>query len=230
METHGQSLIPPDTLLQSARYDLAHMLSSVAMMLGFSLRAEGSRHVPRRGPALLVANHQSFFDPLLVGLASGRRLCYLARKTLYRNRLLAWLIRCLNAVPIDHEGIGKEGLRAALEMLNAGRAVLVFPEGVRTSDGAVQPLRPGVQLLVKRAQGPVIPVGIAGAFEAWPRQRKYPLPAPLFCAPRPGSIAVSIARPLDPRHLAALPRQELLDLLGAELQAAATRAERLRRK
>ena len=230
MSKNGKILIPPETLLSSVRYDATYWLTSLPMALGFSLRAEGSCHVPLRGPALLIANHQSFFDPLLVGLASRRQLCYLARKTLYKNPALAWMIRCLNAFPIDQEGVGKEGLKATLEMLHSGRAVLVFPEGERTGDGVMQPLKPGVQLLVKRAGAPVIPVGIAGAYEAWPRWRKYPVPAPLFFPPRPGGIAVSIGRPLEAHRLAGLERQALLDLLFAEVQALVRRADKLRRR
>jgi len=214
----------------SAYYEAMYALSAVPMALGFSMRVGGGRHVPASGPALLIANHQSFFDPLLVGLGAGRPLCYLARKTLYRNPVFAWLIRSLNAVPIDQAGIGKEGLKTTLELLHSGRAVLVFPEGERTTDGAMQALKPGVQLLIKRAEAPVVPVGIAGAYDAWPRWRKCPVPAPLFMAPRPGTIAVSYGRPLDSRRLAELPRQDLLERLFTEVHTLVDRAERLRRK
>src|SRR5262245_36708030 len=180
MPQNGTSLIPPATLLSDLRYDFGYVVTSVSLTLGFGLRAHGSRHVPLRGPALLVANHQSFLDPILVGLASRRRLYYLARKTLFRNPVFGWLIRAFNAVPIDQEGVGKEGLKAILGLLGAGRAVVVFPEGSRTRDGQMDELKPGVQLLLKRATTPVLPVGIAGAYEAWPISRQYPLPAPLF--------------------------------------------------
>jgi len=226
----SQSKLPPDSFLRAVRYDLTYWLSAVPTALAFSLRSEGSRHVPLSGPVLLIANHQSFLDPLLVGLASRRRLCYLARKSLYKNPAFAWIIRGLNAVPIDQEGVGKEGLRTTLDMLGAGRAVLVFPEGERTHDGVMQELKPGVQLLLKRTSAQVIPVGIAGAYDAWPRWRKYPVTAPLFMPPRPGTIAVSIGRPIAPERLEGLPREELLKVLFDEIHTIATRAERLRRK
>jgi 1-acyl-sn-glycerol-3-phosphate acyltransferase len=226
----SHSKLPPDSFLRALRYDATYCLTAMPMALAFSLRSEGSRHVPLCGPALLIANHQSFFDPLLVGLASRRRLCYLARKTLYTNPAFAWIIRGLNAVPIDQEGVGKEGLRTTLDMLNAGRAVLVFPEGERTHDGVIQELKPGVQLLLKRTAAQVIPVGIAGAYDAWPRWRKYPLAAPLFFPPRRGAIAVSIGRPIAPARLEGLSREQLLHVLFDEIHAVATRAERLRRK
>jgi 1-acyl-sn-glycerol-3-phosphate acyltransferase len=197
--------------------------------LGFSMRTEGMNNVPREGPALLISNHQSFFDPALVGVAARRQLCYLARKTLFRIPAFAWYIRSVNAVPVDHEGVGVEGMKAILQQLQAGRAVVVFPEGTRTANGHLQPIRPGVMLLIKRARAPVVPVGIAGAFEAWPRWRAVPIPAPLFLPAARGTLAVSIGRPLDGVKLAELPRDRLLTALFDELSKVHQRANRLKR-
>jgi 1-acyl-sn-glycerol-3-phosphate acyltransferase len=209
-------------------YETVFWVSGPVMTLGFSLRTEGMRHVPKIGPALLIANHQSFLDPDLVGLAARRHLCYLARKTLFRNRAFGWFIRSLHAAPIDQEGIGIDGIRVILEQLQQGRAVLVFPEGERTHDGLIHPLRPGVALLIKRSQAPVVPVGIAGAYQAWPRQRAFPIPAPLFLPAQHGRIAVSISRPLDGRQLSELPRDRVLADLFEELQRAHQKANHLR--
>ncbi len=118
--------------------------------LGFSLRMQGERNMPQRGPALLIANHQSFLDPILCGLIARRPMVYLARKTLFKNRFGAAIIRSLNAVPIDQEGVGKEGMRTILDQLKLGKAVVVFPEGERTPHGRMQPLKPGIHLLIKR--------------------------------------------------------------------------------
>jgi 1-acyl-sn-glycerol-3-phosphate acyltransferase len=211
-------------------YESFFWVSGPAMTLGFSLRTEGMRHIPKSGPALLIANHQSYFDPDLVGIAARRHLCFLARKTLFQNKVFAWLIRTLEAIPIDQEGIGIDGIRDILEQLQAGRAVLVFPEGERTHDGQMQPLRPGVSLLIKKAQAPVVPVGIAGAYDAWPRWRPFPIPAPLFLPAQKSTIALSIRPPLDGRQLAELPREKLLAELFDELKKAHDQAERLRRR
>jgi 1-acyl-sn-glycerol-3-phosphate acyltransferase len=211
-------------------YESFFWVSGPAMTLGFSLRTDGMRHVPKSGPALLIANHQSYLDPDLVGIAARRHLCFLARKTLFQNKVFAWLIRTLEAIPIDQEGIGIDGIRDILEQLQAGRAVLVFPEGERTHDGQLQPLRPGVSLLIKKAQAPVVPVGIAGAYDAWPRWRPFPIPAPLFLPAQKSTIALSIRPPLDGRQLAELPREKLLATLFDELKNAHDQAERLRRR
>jgi 1-acyl-sn-glycerol-3-phosphate acyltransferase len=216
--------------LSALWYDLSRAACAVGMTFGFSLRTQGRRHVPARGPAILIANHQSFLDPVLIAVAARRRPGALARKTLFGHPAFAWLIRSFNAIPVDQEGIGIQGIRVAIDFLRQGRVLIVFPEGGRTPDGTLQPLMPGIQLLIKRAGAPVVPVGIAGAYAAWPSWRHYPIPAPLFLPANKSCLAVSISPPLDARCLASLPREQLLSALFAELQKARDRAEQLRRK
>src|SRR5688500_5705536 len=91
-----------------------------ANLLGFGARIERRHGFPEKGPVLVVANHQSFLEPPVVGLATGRRLVYLARKSLFKNAFLAGLIRSLDAVPIDQDGVGKEGIRTILNELGKG--------------------------------------------------------------------------------------------------------------
>jgi 1-acyl-sn-glycerol-3-phosphate acyltransferase len=211
-------------------YEVAYFFAHFATLLGCSLRTEGRHNLPRRGPVLVVANHQSVLDPILVGLSTRRHLRALARKTLYRHALLARVIDGLSAIPIDHEGVGKEGLKVVLAELGRGAAVLVFPEGTRTRDGVMHALRPGIHLVIKRVQAPIVPVGIAGAYEAWPPWQSCPLPAPLFLPASGRALAVSVGKPLDGRRFAALPREQALAELFQDLQKVAAQAERLRRK
>jgi 1-acyl-sn-glycerol-3-phosphate acyltransferase len=211
-------------------YEVNFWISMLGMTAGFSLRTEGHRNVPQHGPALLIANHQSFMDPIIIGLAARRPLRFLARRTLFDNRVVKWLIHSFRGVPINQEGFAREGLKAILEQLQAGQAVVIFPEGERTPHGALQPLRPGIHLLIKRMDMPIVPVGIAGAYDAWPRWRPLPIPAPLMFPAGKGTIAASIGRPLPSRMFADWPRDRVLEELFVVLQKQAERAERLRRK
>ena len=189
-------------------YDLVHIAGMASCTLGLSFRYAGSRQVPPSGPVLVVANHQSFLDPIIVGMAvKPRRLTYLARKTLFGNRYFAAIIRSLNAVPIDQEGIGKEGLQIIGKELALGKAVLVFPEGSRTPRRRVHPLRPGIHLLIKRSRATIVPVGIAGAYQAWPLWRRLPVPAPLSAAAA-GTVAVVVGRPLPGDPFATMLREQ----------------------
>lgn len=210
-------------------YDFVYWSSFTFFGFGFSYRRSGWANIPTEGPLLVVANHQSMFDPVLIGLASRRYLSFLARKNLFEQPVLAPMIRKLNAIPIDR-GLGKDGIQAVLNALGQGRAVLVFPEGERTATGELQPLKPGVSLLIKRVSCSIVPVGIAGAFAAWSRHAKIPSPSPLFLPPGPSSIAVSVGKPIDPSRYKGMDREEMMADLHREIAAQFEAAKKLRRK
>jgi 1-acyl-sn-glycerol-3-phosphate acyltransferase len=211
-------------------YEIGYWFFKAVLTWGFNYRYEGGRNVPNTGPALLLANHQSFLDPPIAGCPFRRHICFLARKTLFRNRFFGWLIRRCNAVPVDQEGVAKEGLKSILDQLKAGQAVLVFPEGERTYTGAIQPLKPGILLLIKRISAPIVPIGIAGAFDALPRTRKWPRFSPLFLPTTGADVAVSIGKPIPAERYRDMSRDQVLTDLREELMRAQERAERLRRR
>src|SRR3989442_15176552 len=130
----------------------------------FSFRSVGSQNMPDSGPVLIVANHESFLDPLAVGLAVRRRIHYLARKTLFRPPWFGRYLQSVGCVPVDQEGVAKEGLKTSVDLLQQGKALLMFPEGERTCTGQMQTFKPGVVLVMRKAPVPIVPVGVAGAF------------------------------------------------------------------
>lgn len=137
----------------------------------------------------MLANHQSHFDPVLIGISFERRLNFLARKTLFDFAPFRWLIRSLDAIPIDREGMGLGGLKETLRRLKRGEMVLLFPEGTRTRDGQVASLKPGFIALARRGKVPLVPVALDGAFDAWPRTNLFP---------RAATINVQIGQPITP--------------------------------
>jgi 1-acyl-sn-glycerol-3-phosphate acyltransferase len=211
-------------------YEANYWMVWTGFTFGFSFRSEGSRHVPRRGPVLLVANHESFLDPLAVGLAVRRHIHYLARKTLFKNPLFGNFLRSVGCVPVDQEGVAKEGLKTSIELLEANKALLVFPEGERTPTSRMQAFKPGILLLMKRAPAPIVPVGVAGAFEAYPRHRKLPRLSPLFWPPTGAAVAACVGKPIPPEHFANLSRDQILEELFGKVQEQVKRAEKIVRK
>src|SRR5262249_54209685 len=142
-------------------------------ILCFGYRFERRIPHPSQGPVLVLANHQSYLDILLISLACNWRLFFVARVGLAKSRILAWIMQQFQTVLIDNEGLGRAGLQAVEKLLREGRALLIFPEGERTWDGKMQELKPGVTLVIRRVPNlTVVPTAIAGAFEAWPRFRK----------------------------------------------------------
>lgn len=186
--------------------------------------------MPRTGAVLLIANHQSFLDPLAIGAACPRHMAYLAKKTLFKNPVFGAYLRMLSAVPIDQEGVAKEGIRNIITRLQEGWPVLVFPEGARTWTGEMGPLQPGVSLLIKRVAAPIVPVGIAGTFASWRRGTLVPMPSPVFMPPTPRTVAVVFGKPRPAATVADLPREDMLHVLDADIRACVQHAEELRRK
>jgi len=210
-------------------YDFANLVAFPFYFCGFSYRYSGRANVPRRGPVLLVSNHQSMLDPVLIGACTNRYLTFLARSTLFGVPVLGPLIRSLNAIPIDRN-MGKDGIQSVLDRLKLGQSVLMFPEGERTHTGEVQPLKPGVSLLIKRVSCPIVPVGIAGCFAAWNRFMKWPRWSPPILQPGPSTIGVAIGEPIPPERYRGRDREFILEDLQIELARQHAAAERLRRK
>jgi 1-acyl-sn-glycerol-3-phosphate acyltransferase len=141
----------------------------------FGLRRWGSMHVPTRGPVLLLSNHQSYLDPVLVGLAMPQRGYYsLARSTLWKGRLSHYIMSWMRAIPVNRGASDTAAMRRSVEVLQRGYALLVFPEGTRTESGPVGEFKAGTMLLIRKARPVVVPVAIEGAHHAWPRTRKLP--------------------------------------------------------
>lgn len=160
-------------------YALAVLLSRGILLAGWSYRAFGLRRVPCSGGVLLASTHQSHLDPVLIGIALGRPVHFMARSTLFEIPGFGTLIRALNAFPVRRGTADLEAMREGIRRLRAGAALLVFPEGTRSPDGRIQPIHPGALLLAVRAGVPVVPVIVDGANRAWPKHRSFPRPHPV---------------------------------------------------
>jgi len=181
-------------------YDVLWVLCRTLGVAVFGFRARFAEPLPATGGVLVLSSHQSHLDPLLLGLACDRRLSSLARSSLFHFKPFAAAITALDAVPIDRDASMVAAMKAVIGRLKAGRAVTVFPEGSRTADGRLGEFKPGFAILAKRAEVPIVPVAIVGAFECWPRTRPFP---------RPGRIRLEFGPALSAAEVAALGEQEL---------------------
>ena len=118
---------------------------------------------PRTGGLIVASNHISFWDPLLVGAAVSREAHFLAKAELFEMPVVGAWIRSVNGIPIRRGEADLRGLHHALEALQGGSAVLLFPEGSRMRDGELHPARPGVGLLAVHADVPIVPCYISGS-------------------------------------------------------------------
>ena len=203
-------------------YEFLHVVCRLSFVCLYRIRCDGRERVPTSGGVLVLSNHQSNLDPILVGLACDRRLNYMARETLFRFTPFRWLINSLDAIPIDRDGLGLAGLKETLRRLKREELVLIFPEGTRTFDGQVRPIKPGFSALAQRAGVPLLPVAVAGAFQAWPRTRAIP---------RLGTIQVQFGEPIMPEQIKQYDDRELVAEVQRRMVACHAEAEaaRLRR-
>jgi 1-acyl-sn-glycerol-3-phosphate acyltransferase len=142
----------------------------------FRWRVHHADRVPMEGPVILASNHASYLDPPLVGSALGRTANYLGRESLFRYPLVGAIMRGVQAVPVDRDGGGGAGLKAILDRLLKGGAVLLFPEGTRTANGQLAGARSGIGLIVIKSTAPVVPIRVVGTYEAYGRHHKFPRP------------------------------------------------------
>jgi 1-acyl-sn-glycerol-3-phosphate acyltransferase len=153
----------------------------------FGWSVYNAERVPLNGPVILAANHASYLDPPLVGAGIRRGINYLARESLFRFPVIGWVLHEWNCVPVDREGGGAKGLKAILDRLLDGGAIILFPEGTRSRDGKLQPAKSGIGLTVIKSSAPVVPARVFGTFEAFGRHMKYP---------KPKRVAVKYGQPM----------------------------------
>jgi 1-acyl-sn-glycerol-3-phosphate acyltransferase len=191
--------------------------------LGWALwkvKTEGRARVPVDGGLIVAPTHESYLDPLLVGAYVPRDLSFMARRTLFvkvdekgerRRKLFSAWGRWAGVIELDREGADRDALKKALAALEEGRAVLVFPEGTRSTDGEVQEFRAGVALMALRSGAPVLPISIDGTRRIWGKGMKRPRfgAGPVRMA---FGDPVKYERPAKAEDVAADLRRRILDL------------------
>lgn len=154
-------------------YEIGRVWCIAFCRMCFRFKAFGQENVPKEGAVILVSNHQSFLDPVFCGLFLKRQLSYLARDSLFKNPFFRRLIVSLNAIPVRRGQADLGAVRAVLGRLREGRAVLLFPEATRTADGKISEFKAGLSFLCRKAGCGIVPVLIDGAYESWPRHKKF---------------------------------------------------------
>ncbi len=154
------------------------VLVQTVFVVWFRYRANGIDRLPE-GSALLLVNHQSFIDPLAVAVGMKRPVSFLARHNLFQVPVIGWILKNTHVMPIRRESAGTESIRLAVERLQQGFYVGLFPEGTRSRDGSLGEIKPGFLSILRRANVPIIPVGVAGAIDAFPRGAIFIRPFPV---------------------------------------------------
>jgi 1-acyl-sn-glycerol-3-phosphate acyltransferase len=126
------------------------------------VRAENLSRLPRKGGVVLVSNHLTMLDPVLLGCLLPRQLHFMAKEELFGVPALGLYLRLAGSFPIRRGAPDREGLRRAEELLRAGEVIMIFPEGHRSRATGAQEARTGAVLLAARTNSPIVPAAITG--------------------------------------------------------------------
>jgi 1-acyl-sn-glycerol-3-phosphate acyltransferase len=151
-------------------YWVLKILLTPVLRLVFRVRSEGTRHVPRRGPAILASNHRSFIDSVFLPLVVHRRVTFVAKAEYFESWKTAWFFRAVGMIPLKRGGgsASERALAAAREVLDNGGVLGIYPEGTRSPDGRLYKGHTGAARLAMQCHAPVIPVAQFGTSEVQP--------------------------------------------------------------
>lgn len=139
------------------------------------LEVIGEENVPPRGPVILACNHLAFTDPPLLVAAIPRRLHFMGKRELFANPLTRFIMRGFHVFPYERGGASTDTLRTLLGLLEQDRTIVVFPEGTRSKNHALQEAQLGIVYLAIKSQAPILPVGVTGT----QNMRAWRMPFPL---------------------------------------------------
>ncbi len=160
-------------------FSLSYIFGKPLVRLFFPIEVVGKENLPQSGPAILIANHASYLDPVFVLAAADRYARFLTKAEAMRKGFTRWFFTRAGSIPTSRYRIDPAAVRGLFSALKAKEIVGVFPEGERTWDGRPFPVNPTVKRLLSHAGAPIIPVRIEGSYGLYPRWAKYPRPGPL---------------------------------------------------
>jgi len=154
-------------------YFISRNILKMLFKICFRLTIEGAENCPKNGPLIIAPNHASFLDPLIAGFAVPRELNFMARDSLFRNRVFGKILMSVNAFPLKRGGADLRAMKLAIDKLCHGKAVLIFPEGTRSKDGNLGTPRAGIGLLAAMSGANILPCYIKGSIDALPKGARF---------------------------------------------------------
>ena len=153
-------------------YIIAKFIFLIIFKLFFRLKVTGQENIPQNGPFIIVANHSSLLDPIILGISIKPKIIFVAAAYLFEIGWLGYLLRKANSIPVQRENDIK-AIKQSLKILRQGRVLGIFPEGGIDRQKNNLPVRAGAAYLATKAGAPIVPVRIKGADRALPRGAKF---------------------------------------------------------
>ena len=146
-------------------YAIGKFLCHFANVLWFNFTIEGKENIPKDGRLVICANHVSLYDPVVIATQVRRPIHYMAKAELYKNKVLAWLLRAVKTFPVDRSKVSMETLKTALQILKQDEILGIFPEGTRVKGEERQKPLDGFEVFALKTKSPILPVHIQGTFK-----------------------------------------------------------------
>ncbi|MGI6606159.1 MAG: lysophospholipid acyltransferase family protein [Peptococcia bacterium] len=128
----------------------------------------GRENIPQQGPLVLIGNHVSYWDPVILACSVNREVHFMAKTELFNVPIFRQIIKWLHAFPVKRGSPDRNALRTSSEILNNGKVLALFPEGTRSKTGELLPFQPGAALLALRAKAPIVPIMMLGSRSTFP--------------------------------------------------------------
>lgn len=153
-------------------YSIVRASAFLTLRILFRIKVSGIRHIPKKGGFILVSNHVSYLDPIVLGAVCPRKLSFMTRHDLFNIPIFSKLISLLGAFPVKRNTADPSAVKVALKRLKHGSGLVLFPEGSRRIDGQYIKPQPGVGFLATKTKVPVVPSFIKGTDLALPKGAK----------------------------------------------------------
>jgi len=174
---------------QRIAYSVVRWCIEMACRLYFRLEIHGGENIPATGPFIISPIHRSNLDTPLLGAITHRRLRYMGKESLWTNKFLGWFLSTLGGFPVERGTADRKSLRAAIEVVERGEPLVMFPEGTRQHGPRVAEMFDGPAYVACRTGVPIVPVGMGGTEASMPKGSKFVHPV---------KIVVIIGEPLVP--------------------------------
>ena len=170
-------------------YYITSSICYLVFKIFFSLKVAGLGNIPLKGPFIIACNHASYIDPIIIGGLKIRKISFMAKEELFKNKFFGWYLSKLHIFPLRRYSSDSRALRGAIRRLKKGGSLLIFPEGTRSDDGSIREGKIGISVLSFITKACVVPCYVGGSYQIWPSNSR---------SLHKGKLTITFGGPLQP--------------------------------